>query len=97
MRGVVSYYLKHYVACFFNERQGVWYSFDDVSVHEIGRDWKKVIKHAKRGHAKPVLVFYQRVGAEDEDNTPSPIVGRANYRSLLDRMREHGTVRVAPK
>jgi hypothetical protein len=34
MRGLICYYLKHYAAYFFNDKENVWFSFDDVSVQE---------------------------------------------------------------
>lgn len=34
IRGLICYYLKHYAAYFFNDKQNVWFSFDDVSVQE---------------------------------------------------------------
>ncbi len=34
IRGLICYYLKHYAAYFFNDKENVWFSFDDVSVQE---------------------------------------------------------------
>lgn len=96
LRGIVSYYLKHYVASFYNDKKGVWFSFDDVSVQEIARDWKGVVAHSKRGHLKPVLVLYERVSGDQEDNTPSARSATTSHRSLLDMLRDSGgTMRVS--
>jgi ubiquitin C-terminal hydrolase len=34
IRGLICYYLKHYAAYFFSDKENVWISFDDVSVQE---------------------------------------------------------------
>ncbi len=82
LRGVICYYLKHYAAYFFNDKEGVWFSFDDVSVHEVGPTWKDVMRKCRMGHQKPVLLFFEEVTQERAEDSP---MVQARHRSLKDR------------
>jgi hypothetical protein len=85
LRGLISYYLKHYAAYFYSDKEKVWFSFDDVSVHQIGPNWKDVIKKCRMGHAKPVLFFYEEISSSANAES-SPVVqskhrGYIHYRN----------------
>ncbi len=87
LRGVICYYLKHYAAYFFNDKEGVWFSFDDVSVHEVGPSWRDVMRKCRMGHQKPVLLFYEEV-VNDQSEVDSPVIA-ARHRSIRDRFMAH--------
>ena len=80
MRGLISYYLQHYAAYFFNDTKQIWFSFDDRSVQPVGPTWKDVIRKCKLGHAKPVLVFYEEISSADTQEA-SPVVS-VKHRTL---------------
>lgn len=85
LRGLISYYLQHYAAYFFSDKDALWYSFDDVSVQAVGPSWKDVMQKCRKGHAKPVLVFFEETLSSAEDKESSPIVNRPKHKSFFGR------------
>ena len=84
LRGIICYYLKHYAAYFYNDKEGVWFSFDDVSVQEVGSSWRDVMKKCRMGHQKPVLVFYEELSSSAaEENSPAVVARHRNLRDLF--------------
>ena len=82
IRGIISYYLQHYAAYFYNDKEKIWFSFDDVSVQPIGPSWKDVIRKCRMGHAKPVLIFYEETASTaSSDQEASPVV-RSKHRTI---------------
>jgi hypothetical protein len=84
IRGLICYYLKHYAAYFFSDKENAWISFDDVSVQEVGPTWKDVMRKSRMGHQKPVLIFFEEV-SHSSDVTDSPTVV-VRHRSAREKM-----------
>ena len=74
--GVVCYYMKHYSTFFKRTYDGLWISFDDGSVNEIGHEWKKVVDKVCKGRYQPLLLIFQNPDAKPLDISSAP---RKNY------------------
>jgi len=59
LRGMICYYGRHYVACFYSEEQRQWLSFDDIRVHSVGAEWSDAVAHCSKSRYQPLLLFYQ--------------------------------------
>lgn len=55
--GMVLYYGRHYMACFYSDIFGAWVLFDDKRVTKIG-NWEHVRERCSRGKLQPTVLFY---------------------------------------
>ena len=57
--GMICYYGRHYVACFWSDAQGQWLTFDDVDVRPVGATWAEAAAHCSQSKYQPLLLFYE--------------------------------------
>jgi hypothetical protein len=55
--GMILYYGRHYMACFYSDIFGAWILFDDKRVSKIG-NWEHVRERCSRGKLQPTVLFY---------------------------------------
>eukprot|EP00939_MAST-03C_sp_MAST-3C-sp1_P004706 g4706.t1 len=58
LKGLITFYGKHYTAFFRMPKSREWFLFDDARVEDVGR-WRDVRSRIDRGKLQPVLVFYE--------------------------------------
>ena len=59
LRGLVTFYGRHYTAYFYSERYDSWYQFDDAKIVKVG-NWTDVEKKCIKGRLQPILLFYEK-------------------------------------
>mgnify|MGYP006155268563 CR=1 FL=1 len=57
--GMICYYGRHYVACFWSEAQAQWLTFDDSYVRPVGATWAEAVAHCSQAKYQPLLLFYE--------------------------------------
>lgn len=58
MRGMITYYGRHYIAYFYSHKHDTWVQFNDEHLKSIG-NFKEVIKRCVSGRQQPTTIFYE--------------------------------------
>lgn len=58
LRGLISYYGKHYMSFFYSEKHDSWFFFDDATIKRVG-NFQDVKDKCLKGKMIPCTMFYE--------------------------------------
>eukprot|EP00347_Sterkiella_histriomuscorum_P007794 403347537 len=58
LRGMITYYGKHYISYFYSQKHDTWVQFNDQQLKSIG-NFKEVMKKCISGRQQPTTLFYE--------------------------------------
>ncbi|CDW76032.1 inactive ubiquitin carboxyl-terminal hydrolase 53-like [Stylonychia lemnae] len=58
LRGMITYYGKHYISYFYSQKHDTWVQFNDQSLKSIG-NFQEVMRRCINGKQQPTTLFYE--------------------------------------
>ncbi len=70
LRGMITYYGKHYSAYFYCRSRNQWLCFDDAKIKIVGNTWDDVIENCCHAHWQPSVLFYEQKSLKPPGRKP---------------------------